>query len=188
MHQCCTMYQYISLLFTFYYQKNSTVQLYTFALSIHQWMFTWDVSVFSCVQLFWDPMNWSLLGFSVHGISQTRILEWVAISNSRGSSWPRNWTQPSRIAGRFFTVWATRYQIRIKEKDMSLCLSRALVFTWKEETLVMSEMWFSCHTWKRGSWHLMGTGKAAAKHLTCKGQPHCKELLSPTCQQHWKDK
>ena len=45
---------------------------------------------------------------SVHGIILARILEWVAISSSRRSSWPRAWTQVSCIAGRFFTVWATR--------------------------------------------------------------------------------
>ena len=45
----------------------------------------------------------SLPGFSVHGILQARILEWVAISFSRGSSQPRNQTQVSCIAGRFFT-------------------------------------------------------------------------------------
>ena len=37
-----------------------------------------------------------------------RILEWVACPFSRGSSWPRNWTGVSCIAGRFFTSWATR--------------------------------------------------------------------------------
>ena len=42
------------------------------------------------------------------GISQVRILEWVAISFSRGSFQPRDWTQVSCIAGRFFTTWATR--------------------------------------------------------------------------------
>ena len=47
-------------------------------------------------------------GSSVHGISQARILEWVAISFSRESSRPRNWTWVSCIAGGFFTVWATR--------------------------------------------------------------------------------
>ena len=45
-------------------------------------------------------------GSSVHGILQTRILEWVAISYSRGSSQPRDWTWVSHIAGRFFTLWA----------------------------------------------------------------------------------
>ena len=37
-----------------------------------------------------------------------RILKWVACLFSRGSSWPRNWTRVSCIAGRFFTSWATR--------------------------------------------------------------------------------
>ena len=37
-----------------------------------------------------------------------RVLEWVAISFSRGSSQPRDWTRVSSIAGRFFTVWVTR--------------------------------------------------------------------------------
>ena len=49
----------------------------------------------------------SLPGSSVHGILQARILEWVAIPFSRGSSWPRDRTRVSRIAGRFFTIWAT---------------------------------------------------------------------------------
>ena len=47
-------------------------------------------------------------GSSVHGISQARILEWVAIPFSRGSSQPRTWTWVSYTAGRFFTFWATR--------------------------------------------------------------------------------
>ena len=55
-----------------------------------------------------DSMDCSLPGFSVHGIFQTRILVWVAIPFSRGSSWPRDGTQVSCITGIFFTVWATR--------------------------------------------------------------------------------
>ena len=54
------------------------------------------------------PMDCSPPGSSVHGILQTRTLEWVAISSSRGSSRPRDQTQVSHIAGRFFTIWATR--------------------------------------------------------------------------------
>ena len=42
------------------------------------------------------------------GILQKRILEWVAMSSSRGSSWPMDWTQVSCIAGTFFTIWAIR--------------------------------------------------------------------------------
>ena len=44
-----------------------------------------------------NPMDCSLPGSSVHGISQARILEWVAISYCRGSSWPRVWTQVSTL-------------------------------------------------------------------------------------------
>ena len=50
----------------------------------------------------------SLSGSSIHGIFQARVLEWIAISFSRGSSQPRDQTQVSRIAGRRFTIWATR--------------------------------------------------------------------------------
>ena len=55
-----------------------------------------------------DPMDCNLPGSSVHGISQARILEWVAISFSRGSSQPRDRTRVSCIAGRFFTGRVTR--------------------------------------------------------------------------------
>ena len=47
-------------------------------------------------------------GSSVHRISQARILEWIAISFSRGSSWSRDQIHISCIVGRFFTIWATR--------------------------------------------------------------------------------
>ena len=55
-----------------------------------------------------NPTDCSPPGSSVHGILQARILEWVAILFSRGSSWPWDWTGLSCIAGGFFTVWATR--------------------------------------------------------------------------------
>ena len=55
-----------------------------------------------------DPMDCSLSGSSVHGIFQAIVLEWIAISFSRGTSWPMDWTQVSRIVDRCFTVWATR--------------------------------------------------------------------------------
>ena len=47
-------------------------------------------------------------GFSVHGIFQARLLDWVAVFFSRGSSQPRDQTHVSHIAGRLFTLWATR--------------------------------------------------------------------------------
>ena len=55
-----------------------------------------------------NPMDCSPPGSSVHGILQARTLEWVAICFSKGSSRPRDWTQVSRIAGKLFTIWATR--------------------------------------------------------------------------------
>ena len=55
-----------------------------------------------------DPMYCSLPGSSVHGILQARILEWVAISSSGGSSWPRDWSCYSCVAGGFFIAWTTR--------------------------------------------------------------------------------
>ena len=72
----------------------------------------------SCLTL-GDSMDWSLPGSSVQVILQARILEWIVIPFSRGSSRPRDWVQVSCIAGRFFTAWATRethpyiYWIRI---------------------------------------------------------------------------
>jgi len=51
-----------------------------------------------------DLMDCSLPGSSVHGILQTRILEWVAVPFSRGSSQPRDQTHASCIAGGFFTI------------------------------------------------------------------------------------
>ena len=55
-----------------------------------------------------DPMHCSPSGSSVHEIFQTRKLEWVSISFSRGSSQPRDRTWVSCTAGRFFINWATR--------------------------------------------------------------------------------
>ena len=58
--------------------------------------------------------KWKLLShvwlfiYIVHGILQTRILEWVAFPSPKESSQPRDWTQDSSIAGRFFTSWATQ--------------------------------------------------------------------------------
>ena len=61
----------------------------------------------SCLTLF-DLMNCSPPDSSVHGILQPRILEWVAIPFSRGSSQPRDQTHVSCFPGRFFTIWACR--------------------------------------------------------------------------------
>ena len=63
----------------------------------------WKWKLLTHVQCFASPWTVQSLEFS-----QARILEWVAFPFSRGSSQPRDWTQVSCIAGRFFTSWATR--------------------------------------------------------------------------------
>ena len=54
-----------------------------------------------------SPMDCNPPGSSVHGILQAKILEWVAIPFSKGTSWPRDQTWVSCTAGRFFIVWVT---------------------------------------------------------------------------------
>ena len=63
----------------------------------------WKVKVPQSCPTICDPMD-----YTVHGILQARILEWVAFPFSRGYSQPRDQTQVSCIAGGFFTIWATR--------------------------------------------------------------------------------
>ena len=63
------------------------------------------------VQLFWDSMDWSPPGSPVHGILQARILEWVAMPSSRGSSPPRDGTRVSCAScndRHILYHWATR--------------------------------------------------------------------------------
>ena len=77
-----------------------------------------------------DPMDCSLSGSSVHGIFQARVLEWITISFSRGSSWPRNQTPVSCITGRRFTIWAkafSKYLLPIY--SLLLCFLNSVI--WK---------------------------------------------------------
>ena len=72
---------------------------------------------------FCDPVDCSPPGSSVHEILQARILEWVAISFSRGSSQPRDRTQVFCIAGRRFNLWATRKAGQVPHNSESKCNS-----------------------------------------------------------------
>ena len=74
--------------------------IYTYS---EKWKWSPSIMSDSC-----DPTDCILPGFSFHGIFQARVLEWVAISFSRGSSRPRDQTQVSLIADRHYTLWATR--------------------------------------------------------------------------------
>ena len=67
-----------------------------------------------------DPIDCSPPGSSVHGIFQARTLEWAVISSSRGSFAPRDQTQVSHIAGRFFTVWAPSENPEKQVNELSL--------------------------------------------------------------------
>ena len=98
----------------FFYPFRTLVQLNG---NIYIWVSEWVSEVAQSCPTLCDPVDCSLSGSSVHGIFQARVLEWIAISFSRGSSRPRNRTRVSCIAGRRFTVWATReapYSIEIQ--------------------------------------------------------------------------
>ena len=86
-----------------------------------------DVLVMQLCPTLCDLMDCSLPGSSVHGILQARILEWVDIPFSRGSSWPSEWTQVSCTAGRFFTVWAMECFTLIEEIN-TICIGVHLCF------------------------------------------------------------
>ena len=66
------------------------------------------LSHFSQVLLFGTLQTVAHQGLPSKGILQARTLEWLGMPSSKGSSQPKGWTQVSHIAGRFFTIWATR--------------------------------------------------------------------------------
>ena len=87
-----------------------------------------------------NPMDCSLPGSSVHGILQARIMEWVAMLSSRGSSQPRNWIQVSCIASGFFTDWATKeaqvatYTISINRVQFTLQFTTS-IYWWLQSSI-----------------------------------------------------
>ena len=92
-------------------------------------------------------MAWSLLGSSVYGISQVRILEWVAISFSRVSFWPRDWTHISCLAGGFFTT-------EPPGKSQLLCLGETKTLTWL--VFFVCVILLYCHDLEPNPRHLWG--------------------------------
>ena len=82
-----------------------------------------------------NPVDCSLPGFSVHGILQARTLEWVAVYFSRGFSKPRDWTQVSCLAGRLFTISATRE-------------ARVYLYTWSTYVVIILNQVLFCVLWK----------------------------------------
>ena len=96
------------------------------ARSVNHWTTRkWSRSV---VSDFLCPMDCSLPGSSIHGIFQARVLEWGAISFSRGSSWLRDWTWVSHTVGRRLTVWAIR-DLGPQEKSLYFIIFKYLLFS-----------------------------------------------------------
>ena len=108
--------------------ENATAwrsQMAVLVLEMSKWRFHMCVCwvVRSCPTLC-DPVECSPPGSSVPGISQTRILKWVAITFPRGSSRPRDQTRVSHVAGRVFTIWASEQTLPVGKKRSKLkCLS-----------------------------------------------------------------
>ena len=94
-----------------YFHPFSFLSLSVFPRQSHLFLsFNFELKVFcwvSCVRFFCNPMECSPPGSSVHGISQARILEWVAISFSRGSPQVRDRAHVSCIGRQFLYHWAT---------------------------------------------------------------------------------
>ena len=112
----------------------------------------------------WDPMD-----YTVHGILQARILEWVAFPFSRGSSQPRDRTQVSHIAGRFFTSWATREAL-LENPQLILCkwFPTELAFPGKDWVIWMDSMGWEMEERRisTGSSYLWDVPDTAAQQLT----------------------
>ena len=93
--QSCT-----AILFFFFFFKYLSVYLAVLGLALGMCL----CSVAQSCSTLCGPMDYNLPGFSVHGICQARILEWVAISSSREFFWPRNQTYIPCIVSRFFSA------------------------------------------------------------------------------------
>ena len=113
----------------------------------------------SVMSNFCDPMDWPLPGSSVHRILQGRILKWVAMPSSRGSSQPRDRTRVFCIADRFFTSWATRKPLMWPHTFLILpSFHLSLIglswlkdpHFWLSEVKLRSEGLFTGRPWKTG--------------------------------------
>ena len=106
--------------FSFYHNLSSIYCLYNRFLMMTI-LISVKVKVFQSFLTLCNPMDCNPPDSSVHGILQARLLEWVAMPSSRGSSEPRNQTQVSLIAGGFFTVWATREALLTSVRWYVIC-------------------------------------------------------------------
>ena len=132
-------------------------------------------------------MDCSPQGSSVHGIFQARMLEWVAIPFSRGSSWPRKRTWVSHIVARCFTLWATR--------EAHICIKQ----TANENTLNSTDVWKGCTQYaskfgklssghRTGKDQFKGNAKECSNYRTIASISHASKvmlkILQARCQQN----
>ena len=104
-HYCHNYTQYL------FWHSHLLYEVNTIISPISQ-MKTMRPARLTCPQsFFYHPMDCSLPGSSVHGICQAGILDWGAISFSRGSSWPRDQTRVSCIGRQFLYHWASRSKL-----------------------------------------------------------------------------
>ena len=104
----------------------------------------WSEVAQSCPTLC-DPMDCSLPGSSVHGIFQAIVLEWIAISFSRGSSRPRDQTWVSRIVDRCFASTEVIYKTSESEVDY-IKEDAPCHFLGKDDSRVKTSV---CATWRK---------------------------------------
>ena len=112
-------------------------------------------------------MDCNLPGFSVHGIFQARVLEWVAISFSRGSSRPRDRTWLSRIVGRHFTLWATREALEDDNSEWQFFLF--LVSSWGNYLLSFFTFPICFRCQMTIEWSMLGS--SATSPIAVRGSP-----------------
>ena len=107
----CSLWNQVHIKFTYVLLQMVSIsksmwlsKMLTFSFYVSPRKYSWsEVKVTQSCLTLCDPMI-----CTVHGILQPRILGWVAFPFSRGSSQPRDWTEVSCTAGRFFTIWAIR--------------------------------------------------------------------------------
>ena len=97
------------------YSQQKQDQELTVAQIMNSLLPKWSEVAQSCPTIC-DPIDCSLPGSCVHGIFQAIVLEWIAISFSRGSSRPRDWTRVSHSVDRCFTIWATKEVLIAKHR------------------------------------------------------------------------
>ena len=140
-----------------------------------------------------NPIDYNPPGSSVHEILQARILEWVTIPFSRGSSWPRDPTQVFCIADRFFTIWATREAHNLwcmKVKVKSLSCVQLFATPWTIESARLLCPWNSpgkntgvgSHSLLQGIFLTQGSKPGL---LYCRGSPALQAESLPSDQTSW---